>query len=51
VESGEELDRAAGEPKESWIEPEAQHVGVSRLQPEACEEPMVAFFDRHLLGK
>jgi hypothetical protein len=51
VDSGEELYRAAGEPKECWFEPKVQQVGVCQLKAEVCEERIVVYFDRHLLGR
>jgi uncharacterized protein len=41
---------AAGEPKEIWEVPGAQHVGGITTQPEEYERRVVGFFDRELLG-
>lgn len=40
---------AAGEPKEIWEVPEAQHVGGITTEPEEYERLVIAFFDRALL--
>lgn len=42
---------AAGEPKEIWEVPGAQHVGGITTQPEEYERRVMAFFDRELLGR
>jgi dienelactone hydrolase len=42
---------AAGEPKEIWEVPGAQHVGGITTAPAAYEQRVMAFFDRHLLGR
>jgi fermentation-respiration switch protein FrsA (DUF1100 family) len=39
---------AAGEPKELWEVPGAQHVGGITTQPEEYERRMIAFFDQTL---
>jgi len=43
--------RAAGEPKELWIIPEAGHIAGLDVRPEEYEERIVGFFDKALLGK
>jgi dienelactone hydrolase len=42
---------AAGEPKEIWEVPGAQHVGGITTEPAEYERRVVGFFDRHLLGR
>ena len=42
---------AAGEPKEIWEVPDAQHVGGITTHPEAYERRVIAFFDRELLRR
>ena len=42
---------AAGEPKEIWEVPEAQHVGGITTRPAEYERRVLAFFDRALLGE
>ena len=42
---------AAGQPKEIWEVPGAQHVGGITTQPEEYERRVMAFFDRELLGR
>ena len=42
---------AAGEPKEIWEVPGAQHVGGITTRPEEYERRVMAFFDRELLGR
>jgi dienelactone hydrolase len=41
----------AGEPKEIWEVPGAQHVGGITTAPEEYERRVMAFFDQHLLGR
>jgi uncharacterized protein len=41
----------AGEPKEIWEVPGAQHVGGITTEPAEYERRVMAFFDRALLGK
>jgi dienelactone hydrolase len=41
----------AGEPKEIWEVPGAQHVGGITTQPEENERRVMGFFDRALLGE
>jgi hypothetical protein len=41
---------AAGEPKELWEVPGAQHVGGITTRPAEYERRVIAFFDRALLG-
>ncbi|HEU5265018.1 MAG TPA: CocE/NonD family hydrolase [Gaiellaceae bacterium] len=40
----------AGEPKEYWLIPEANHVGGIETRPAEYERRVVGFFDRYLLG-
>lgn len=42
---------AAGESKELWIEPEAEHRRVDELRPEEYRERLLSFFDRYLASK
>lgn len=37
---------AAGEPKELWLVPEAEHRAVDQVEPEAYYERVLGFFDR-----
>lgn len=39
---------AAGEPKELWIVPEAEHRRVDDVRPKEYKERLLAFFERHL---
>jgi pimeloyl-ACP methyl ester carboxylesterase len=39
---------AAGEPKELWIAPEAEHRRVDQVHPEEYRKRVLAFFDRYL---
>jgi dienelactone hydrolase len=41
----------AGEPKEIWEVPGAQHVGGITTRPDEYERRVVGFFDRELLGR
>jgi uncharacterized protein len=41
----------AGEPKEYWLIPEANHVGGIEVRPAEYERRVVGFFDRSLLKK
>jgi hypothetical protein len=49
VAGAEWLYQAAGEPKELWIVPGAEHCNAHALVPEVCEERVRGFFDRALL--
>ena len=51
TDSGQKLYDAAGEPRELWFDPELDHVEFSTKRAEEYEARVVAFFDRHLLGK
>jgi len=51
TDSGQKLYDAAGEPRELWFDPELDHVQFSTRRAEEYEARVVAFFDRHLLGK
>ena len=51
TDSGQKLYDAAGEPRELWFDPELDHVQFSTKRAEEYEARVVAFFDRHLLGK
>jgi len=42
------LHDSAGEPKELWIEPEAEHRQVDEVHPQEYRERVLAFFDRYL---
>ena len=42
--------RAAGEPRELWVIPEAGHIGGLRARPQAYEERVLRFFNQALLG-
>ncbi len=44
----EDLFKAAGEPKQLWIAPEADHLEVRSLWPKEYEEKVVTFFDKYL---
>ncbi len=44
----ENLFRAAGEPKQIWIAPEADHLEVRSLWPQEYEKRVVSFFDKYL---
>lgn len=44
----EELFRAAGESKQLWIAPEADHLEARGLWPKEYEEKVVGFFDKYL---
>jgi fermentation-respiration switch protein FrsA (DUF1100 family) len=46
----EGLFAAAGEPKELWIVPEADHRQVDKLQPDEYLGRVIGFFDRYLAG-
>lgn len=51
---GEELNpeyyAAAGQPKQLWMVPGAQHTGGLRARPDEYEQRVIAFFDEALLG-
>ncbi len=49
--SAQRLYRAAGEPRQRWIEPGVGHVGMYTARPELFEQKVIGFFDRYLLGK
>ena len=51
ADSGQNLYDAAGEPRELWFDPQLDHVQFSTKRAEEYEARVVAFFDRHLLGK
>ena len=51
VSSGQLIYDAACEPKEFWFEPTAGHTICDELAPEICEELLVPFFDRYVLGE
>ena len=42
---------AAGEPKQLWNVPGAEHTGGLKAQPEEYERRVVDFYDRELLGE
>jgi fermentation-respiration switch protein FrsA (DUF1100 family) len=46
--NAEKLFAAAGEPKELWDAPSAEHARVQDAHPEEYERRIVAFFDRYL---
>jgi fermentation-respiration switch protein FrsA (DUF1100 family) len=51
ADSGQRLYDAAGEPKEIWVEPEADHKSFDEIVPPAVyEERLVSFIDQYLLG-
>jgi fermentation-respiration switch protein FrsA (DUF1100 family) len=43
--------KAAGEPKEFWLVPEANHINFEQYRPAEYERRVLAFFDRYLLAK
>lgn len=47
--SGQRLYQAAGEPKTLWSVPGVAHVDFRQAVPEAYQQRIVSFFDRHLL--
>lgn len=51
IDSGEWLYDAAGEPKEYWFVPEAEHHGIPEVEPEEYERRVIAFYDQYLLGE
>lgn len=51
VDSGRLLYEAAGEPKELWFDPALGHASFDRERPQAFEQRVVGFFQRHLLGE
>ncbi|MDD5491779.1 MAG: alpha/beta fold hydrolase [bacterium] len=44
----DDLFKAAGEPKQLWIAPEADHLEARGLWPREYEEKVIAFFDKYL---
>jgi dipeptidyl aminopeptidase/acylaminoacyl peptidase len=49
--NAERLYAAAGEPKELYLVPGADHYGLVQAQPEEYPRRIVGFFDRYLLGE
>jgi fermentation-respiration switch protein FrsA (DUF1100 family) len=49
VRNAHQLYAAAGEPKELYVIPNADHGGLPQAQPEAYRERIVGFFDQYLL--
>jgi fermentation-respiration switch protein FrsA (DUF1100 family) len=50
-ESGRELFEAAGEPKEFWLAPEAEHLGILSDYDEELRERVVGLFERAAHGR
>lgn len=48
VEEGQRLYAAAGEPKELWLVPGADHIGAKDQNPGEYEKKILAFFAQHL---
>jgi fermentation-respiration switch protein FrsA (DUF1100 family) len=51
ADNADKLYAAAGDPKELWDAPEAEHAVVEKAYPEEYEQRLVAFFDRYLKGR
>ncbi len=48
LENQKELFKAAGEPKQLWLAPEADHLEARSLWPREYEKRVVSFFDKYL---
>ncbi len=50
LDSAQLIYNAAGEPKQLWTEPDAEHLGMYSSQPEEYTEKVIGFFDEFLLN-